>query len=277
MGTTAALLVKNWVEQQRPVVATGAPAAPQTPSRKVVVATQPLRFGNEITAINVKEEDWPAAAIPPGAFTDKAVLLKGDKRQVLGAIEVGEPILPKKITGPGQRATLSARLERGKNAVTIRVNDVVGVAGFVLPDERVDVLLTRNDDKTSYTDLLLQNLRVLAVDQLADERSEKPSVVKAVTMEVTTDEAQKLALASAIGTLSLALRPAGMTAGTEARRISVADLGFQAPPPPVQLVDAPAPVPVFRASPRLAVIGVTRAMERKEYNVKSEGRGSVAD
>ncbi len=140
-----------------------------------------------------------------------------------------EPILRWKITGPGQRAGLSSVIAAGLKAVTIRVNDVFGVAGFVLPGDRVDVLLTRAEtggDKKQFTDVLLQNVRVLAVDQLADDRSEKPAVVKAVTLEVKTQDTQKLALAGTVGSLSLALRPAG-TAGTVAtRRISAEDLSI---------------------------------------------------
>ena len=101
-------------------------------------------------------------------------------------------------------------------AVTIRVNDVEGVAGFVLPGDRVDVVLTRQGDKNSaVNDVVIQDARVLAIDQVADERAEKPSVVKAVTLEVDVTDGQKLALASAVGTLSLLLRKAGEV--TEAR------------------------------------------------------------
>ena len=95
-------------------------------------------------------------------------------------------------------------------AVTIRVNDVEGVAGFVLPGDHVDVVLTRPGDKNiAINDVVIQNARVLAIDQLADERADKPSVVKAVTLEVDVTDGQKLALASTVGTLSLMLRKAG--------------------------------------------------------------------
>ena len=98
-------------------------------------------------------------------------------------------------------------------AVTIRVNDVEGVAGFVLPGDHVDVVLTRQGDKeTATNDVVIENARVLAVDQLADATRRKPSVVKAVTLEVDVADAQKLALASQVGTLSLLLRKAGEAA-----------------------------------------------------------------
>ena len=100
-------------------------------------------------------------------------------------IDPNEAILAAKITGPGQRATLSAMLGDGMKAVTIRVNDVEGVAGFVLPGDHVDVLLTRTGEKNNaINDVVIQDARVLAIDQLADQRADKPSVVKAVTLEV---------------------------------------------------------------------------------------------
>ena len=98
----------------------------------------------------------------------------------------------------------------GMKAVTIRVNDVEGVGGFVLPGDHVDVVLTRQVDKsTATTDVVLQNARVLAIDQIADERADKPAVAKAVTLEVDTIGAQKLSLAASVGSLSLMLRKAG--------------------------------------------------------------------
>src|SRR5439155_21060636 len=154
---------------------------------------------------------WPEDAVPAGAFTKIEDLLNSNGRRiVLTAIEANEPVLAAKITGPGQRATLSAALADGMKAVTVRVNDVEGVAGFVLPGDRVDVTLTRQNDKNAATsDVVLQNTKVLAIDQIADDRTDKPSIVKAVTLEVDTAAAQKLSLAASIGTLSLMLRKAG--------------------------------------------------------------------
>jgi pilus assembly protein CpaB len=132
------------------------------------------------------------------------------RRIVLTAIEPNEPVLSLKITGPGQRATLSALVKPGMKAVTIRVNDVEGVGGFVLHGDRVDVVLTRQIEKGSAaTEVVLQNTRVLAVDQSADERAAKAAVAKSVTLEVSTLEAQKVWLASSVGNLSLLLRQAG--------------------------------------------------------------------
>jgi pilus assembly protein CpaB len=250
MGVIAAILAQNWLEQQR--ATPNSVVVADSKARRVVVAAQSLRFGTELTSINLKEVDWPAGAVPTGSFSSVDQLLKaGERRVALAAIERDEALLSWKITGPGQRGTLSALIAGDKKAVTIRVNDVFGVAGFVLPGDRVDVLLTRTEDKNSYTDVLLQNVRALAVDQLADERSEKPTVAKAVTLEVTTDEAQKLTLGSSIGSLSLALRAAGMTTPSATRRIGTANLGDM-------------------QSQSSAVTVIMRAMERKEYNVTPE-------
>ncbi len=138
-------------------------------------------------------------------------LLNGQKRTVLSSIEENEPVLKWKISGPGQRASLSALIsDNGMKAVTIRVDEIKGVAGFVLPGDRVDIYLTRTDEgKQQFTDLLLQNIKVLAVGRSADDREEKAKVVKAVTFEVNPVAAQKLVLASSAGRLSLVLRRAG--------------------------------------------------------------------
>ena len=117
--------------------------------------------------------------MPAGAFNKINDLLHGGRRVVLTAIEPNEPVLTLKITGPGQRATLSALVKPGMKAVTIRVNDVEGVGGFVLPGDRVDVVLTRQIDKGSATtEVVLQNTKVLAVDQIADERAAKAAVAE---------------------------------------------------------------------------------------------------
>ena len=187
--------------------------------------------------------------------------LKGGKRVVLTAIEPNEPVLSSKITGPGQRATLSAMLRDGLKAVTMRVNDVDGVGGFVLPGDHVDVTLTRQVDKTNASsEVVLQNVRVLAIDQIADERLDKPAVVKAVTLEVDVVGAQKLSLAASVGSLSLMLRKAGEANARYTRRITLSDLG------------APSTPTAAPAGPQgVTTVAVRRASTREEYSVPIEG------
>ena len=228
-GVLAVFIAQAWLNNQaeirlRSLEAQNQPAPMAT--QTIVVASKALRFGTELGAGSLREMPWPEDSVPAGAFSKIGDILSGTARRVvLAPIEANEPILASKITGPGQRATLSATLAEGMRAVTIRVNDVEGVAGFVLPGDRVDVALTRHAEKnTATTDVVLQNTRVLAIDQTADERNDKPSVARAVTLEVDTASAQKLALAATVGTLSLMLRKAGDAAPETTRRITLGDL-----------------------------------------------------
>jgi pilus assembly protein CpaB len=225
-GLLAVFIAQSWLNNQaemrmKNLEAQNKPLA----TRTIVVAAKPLRFGMEVTAAMVREIPWSQDAVPTGAFTSVSQLLTGGKRVVLSAIEQNEPVLALKVTGAGQRATLSSLVGDGMKAVTIRVNDVEGVGGFVLPGDRVDVVMTRQVDKNqASTEVVLQNARVLAVDQSADERSDKPAVAKAVTLEVATASAQRLWLASSVGSLSLLLRKAGETTAESTRRVTLSDL-----------------------------------------------------
>jgi pilus assembly protein CpaB len=233
-GLLAVFLAQTWLnnqadERMRSLEAQHKPAAPE---RTIVVANRPLRFGEELTSSALREMPWPQDALPTGTF-GKIAELTSPKRIVLMPMEPNEAVLASKITGPGERATLSAVLDPGMTAVTVRVNDVQGVAGFVLPGDRVDVLLTRQGEKnTAATDVVLEDARVLAIDQLADEKTDKPSVVKAVTLEVNVTDGEKVALASTVGTLSLLLRKAGSTTDADVRRVTQADLGQPSEPKP---------------------------------------------
>jgi pilus assembly protein CpaB len=259
-GLLAVFLANSWLnnradEARRSMEAQHKEAPP---THTIVVARRPLRFGDVLGALSLREMAWPEDALPAGAF-GKISELTTTRRIVLTPIQVNEAILASKITGPGQRATLSAMLDEGMKAVTIRVNDVEGVAGFIQPGDHVDVVLTRpNDRKSSVNDVIAQNVRVLAVDQLADQTTEKPVVVKAVTLEVDQTDGQKLALAPAVGSLSLLLRKAGEIAEDAPRQLTNTDLG--------QITS--------RADARFVTILVTRptkdATTREEFNVPVE-------
>ena len=225
-GLLAVFIAQIWLNNQanqrvRTIESSAKPLATQT----IVVAKQPLRFGTELSAAMLEEVAWPSKAMPAGAFAKISDVLSPGRRVVLAAIERNEPVLALKITGPGQRATLSALVKPGMKAVTIRVNDVEGVGGFVLPGDHVDVVLTRQIDKgQASSEVVLQDTRVLAVDQSADERTNKAAVAKSVTLEVSIVQAQKVWLASSVGSLSLLLRKAGETADVKTRKITLKDL-----------------------------------------------------
>jgi pilus assembly protein CpaB len=224
-GLLAVFLAQTWLNNQAELRMRMLEAQKKTEAaRTIVVADKPLRFGDELVPASLREVPWPEGALPAGAFAKIPELVAG-KRVVVLPMQANEPVLASKITGPGQRATLSAVIQPGMKAVTIRVNDVEGVAGFVLPGDHVDVVLTRQVDKdTATNDVVLENARVLAVDQQADAMAFKPSVAKAVTLEVEVADAQKLALAATVGTLSLMLRKAGETVADKSRRVTLADL-----------------------------------------------------
>jgi pilus assembly protein CpaB len=262
-GLLAVFIAQSWLNSQaelrmKSLEAQKKPMETQT----LVVASKSLRFGNEITSTSLKEIPWPEGAVPAGAFPKISDVIGAGRRVVLTPIEANETVLSSKITGPGQRATLSATLQEGMRAVTIRVNDVEGVAGFVLPGDRVDVALTRQLDKAAATtDVVLQNTRVLAIDQTADERNDKPSVVKAVTLEVDTAAAQKLALAASVGSLSLMLRKAGEVATETTKRVTLSDLINGAT--------------ASTQDTHLARVGVRRATKQEDYSVPTEDRDSA--
>jgi pilus assembly protein CpaB len=270
MGGIAAFLARNWIEGHSRALA-GAEVG------TIVVAAQPLGFGAEVSPDSITEIPWVAKSLPEGAFTSKDDLLKDGRRVVLTPLGRGEPVLRTKITGPGQRALLSSLLEDGKRAVTVRVDDVRGVAGFILPGDYVDVVLIAEDSpprRENYSDILLQHVKVLAVDQLSSERQEQPTVAKAVTVEVSPEQAQKLLLATNIGKLSLILRRPEEADSDAGRRVTERDLGRidprtvgavarPAPPPP------PPPVAAAPAPPTDTVkVSIVRNNKREEYTVR---------
>jgi pilus assembly protein CpaB len=260
-GALAVFVAQSWLNSQNDARLKNVPAPVVVKTRTIVVASAPLRFGAEVNARNLREVPWPDNAVPDGAFVSIDAVLAAGKRMVLTAIAENEPILAAKITGPGQRATLSAVLTPGMKAVTVRVNDIDGVAGFVLPGDRVDILLTRSQEGNrgapgpSTSDVVLQNVRVLAIDQIADDRMDKPAVVKAVTMEVEMADGQKLSLAASLGTLTLALRKAGDLVAQPARQITAEDLGK----------------PQKKAgNSNFSTITVTRGTKKENYSVPAE-------
>ena len=188
MGGGAAYLARSWLEQLNA-------SAARQPASHIVIAAEPLAYGAVVTADNVSEIPWYTSTLPEGAFATKADLLNGGRRTVLYPLKRGEPLLRSKVTGPGQRASLAAVLDEGKRAVTVRVDDVRGVAGFVLPGDFVDIVMIADEisrQHQSYSDILLEHVKVLAIDQIASEAEEKPTVARAVTLEVTKEQAQKI-------------------------------------------------------------------------------------
>ena len=178
---------------------------------KVAVAAAPLDFGVPVTADKVRFVDYPTGSLPAGTFARiQDVVPKGKARIALRPIAVNEPILAGKITGTGQTASLAAVLPDGKRAAAVRINAVSGVAGFIQPNDSVDVLVTRSvGDNREVTDVLLQDVRVLAIDQNAKNSNSSADLARTATLEVDPLDAQKLVLGQQAGSLSLVLRKPG--------------------------------------------------------------------
>lgn len=197
---------------------------------KVAVAAIPLEYGMDLTPEKVRFVDYPAASVPPGAFTNGAQLLPAGKRRVaLIRMAVNEPILATKISGEGQGASIAALLPEGMRATSVRINEVSSVAGFIQPNDSVDVLITRTIPSLGrqVTDVLLQNTRVIAMGGDAQRADGRAVVTSTATLQVDPVNAQKLALAQEVGSLSLVLRKPGAADDTGyVRTVSIDDLRY---------------------------------------------------
>lgn len=197
-GLAAALYAAGWVAQRGNVA-----------SRKVAVAAVDIELGSKINPQMISLVDWPASSVPEGAFTDLKTV---QERVVKMAIPRGDAILERKLSPPGSKGGLAAVIAEGKRAMTVRVNDVVGVAGFALPGTYVDVMVNtqqdraKGDGRSPISLTVLEHVLVLAVAQEASRDETKPKVVSAVTLELSPTDAEKLDLARSVGTLSLVLR-----------------------------------------------------------------------
>lgn len=179
----------------------------------IVVATHELNSGTKLQPADLQLVRWPQDSIPSGAFKSYDAIFASGKepgeRVVLVSMVPGEPVLRSKISGFGARPTMSARVGAGMRAFSIKIDDVSGVAGFILPGDHVDILLTRQfgtGEQNLVSDVIIQSVTVLGIDQFTDQKADKPVVGRTATVEVTPQQAQKLALAQKAGTLSLALR-----------------------------------------------------------------------
>ncbi|HEY0630339.1 MAG TPA: Flp pilus assembly protein CpaB [Sphingomicrobium sp.] len=183
---------------------------------RVAVASMPLAYGDEVTPDKVKFVSYPQASLPPGVHRSMAELLPEGKRRVaLRPVLVNQPLLAADLSGEGG-SSIAALLPDGMRASTVRINDVSGVAGFVKPNDTVDVLVTRTaigpdgaQTGQQVTDVLLQNVRVIAMGSDAVGADGKPSPTNSTTLEVTPIDAQKLVLGQQLGALSLVLRKPG--------------------------------------------------------------------
>jgi len=244
------------------------------------VAGSPLDFGAPVTPEKVRFVDWPSWSVPEGSFSSVEQLFPAGKSHVvLRPMAANEPILSSKLSGEGGRATLAALLRPEMRAFAVRVSDSSSVAGFVLPGDVVDVLITRTagtENAQQITDVLLQNVRVIAIDQDASDAKSDPRVGKTATLEVSQTDAQKLALAQQVGSLSLALkkaaddpRPLVETVATDDLRDRAYAGGFSSPGPAASIAAPLHRVRYGFVAPRRKplTVEVVRGVTSKDYEV----------
>jgi pilus assembly protein CpaB len=258
-----------------------------------LVASGALAFGAPIGASDVKQIDWPSQSRPEGAFANFAELIRDGRRIAIAPFVRDEPIIASKVSAPDQRASLSTVIEKGKRAVTVAVDDVRGVAGFVFPGDFVDVVLTRTDNSNgpqNFSEVILQHVKVLAIDQTAGQRQEHATVAKAVTVEADPEQALKILLAANVGKLSLILRQPAEVATAPDAKVTDRELfgsdeapaptvsanpgppaaepqpaAFRQDPPPAA---SPPPEPPPEAATRKII--VVRSVKSEQYDVPEE-------
>lgn len=265
-GLLAIVLANRWIQSQ----------AGKGQGADIAVAVADVPMGTFLTPEMFKLVPWPEQSRPDGAFTELAPL-KG--RVLIAALEKGEPIIERRLAPQGSKGGLTAIVAPGKRAITVRVNDVVGVAGFALPGTYVDVLVNTElapartgGAPESISKIVLERILVLAVAQDVARDSTKPQLANAVTLEVTPAQAELLDLARSVGALSLVLRnqtedaPAGTAGVTKEALLGLREQGASAVTPAAR----PAPTraaPASQAAPRPAArecVEVLRAGSRSQ-------------
>jgi pilus assembly protein CpaB len=236
-------------------------------TNKVAVAAQDIEIGTRLTQQMVSMTNWPASSIPAGAVTDGGKLVD---RVVKASILRSEPILESKLAPEGTKGGLSAIVAQGKRAMTVKVNEVIGVAGFALPGNYVDVIVNTQEEGTgrpgsgdrtdqSVSKIVLEKILVLAVAQEANRDETKPRKVEAVTLELTPEQTETLDLARSVGTLSLVLRnqvdpqPVQTTGATKETLLGTTRVRVPTPKPALAAAPATtAPKPATRGTGRKA-------------------------
>ncbi|NVM76641.1 pilus assembly protein CpaB [Duganella sp. SG902] len=259
-GLAAVALASRWLLRQAP----GA-------SNKIVVAALDVNLGQRLTPEMLKQIDWPAETLPRGALRDGGKLVG---RVLRTSVLRDEPLSEAKLAPAGTLGGLSALIAEGKRAITVRVNDVVGVAGFALPGNFVDIIVNTQSNERAISKIVLERILVLAVAQEVGRDETKPRVVNAVTLEVTPAQAENLDLARSVGTLSLVLRNQvdprpGTTEGATKGTLLGA---HEAPPAATPVAEPPPAAPparprmqVANAAPRArSCVGVIAGVQRTQ-------------
>jgi pilus assembly protein CpaB len=222
----------------------------RVPMRAVVVAAADVREGSSLDKTMLEVREWPVATVPDGAFGTPDSLVG---RVARVAVFKGEPLVPGRLAPLGSGAGLEVKITPGKRAMAIRINDVAGIAGMIQPNSRVDVLVTLRDDAQQQgrqvAKLFMENMRVLSVGTQVERGEDgKPINATTTTLEVTPQEAERLAVASNTGTIQLVLRGFGDPDSVQTKGAGSGDVVASMRPTPMPRAAEPAP----RREPRRA-------------------------
>jgi pilus assembly protein CpaB len=248
-----------WRVLNRPVALQASETPPDVV--QVVAASADLPMGALVTDDKVKLVSMPTASLPTGYFTDKAQVVN---RGVVQSMVAGETVLDSKLAPEGAGAGLPPVIPEGMRAVSVKVDEVIGVAGFVLPGTRVDVLVTvtpEEDQEVSITKQVLQNVQVLAAGESIEKDKEgKPKTVTVITLLVAPEDAEKLTLAATQGQIQLALRN---TLDVDSVATAGSDIRTLVHGPRMAPTPAPAKSRPVKAAPRQTYdVEVIRGTER---------------
>lgn len=211
IGIGAVAIAQHWIAKRTEVAST-----------KVVVASRDLAFGSQLREGMLEVIEWPASSKLKDPVAEPAQIYT---RVINTPILRGEPVLISKLAPLGEKGGLSALLHEGSRAITVKVNEIVGVAGFALPGNYVDVIAnaTQKSGKV-VSKIILERILVLALAQDASTVETKPRLVNAVTLEVTPQQAEQIDLARSVGSLSLVLRSQVDVAHVQTPGASIDDL-----------------------------------------------------
>jgi pilus assembly protein CpaB len=250
MAAGAAWVANVWVNGQLVTQANATPDA-----HRVVAAALSIPFATKVEGRHLRYIEVPPDVLPTGAFTSFDEV---EGKVSTTAIARGEILVKERFAAHDRGSTLAALIDKEMRAITVRVDDVVGVAGFLLPGNTVDVLAARKEGQRAVTSTVLRNIKVLAVDQTASANENEPVIVRAVTLEMTPEQAEVVVKARTEGTIQLTLR--------NPEALEVVEPEPKAAPPPVRVAATPRPRPVVRRDPTVTVIRGTEVEETKTKN-----------
>jgi pilus assembly protein CpaB len=266
IGLGAAVMAASWIREKGDA------------SNQVVVAAVDIELGSRLNPQMLKAVAWPSGSVPAGAISDIQGLTD---RVVKTSVSRGEALLEAKLAPAGTKGGLSAVIKEGNRAMTVRVNDVIGVAGFALPGNYVDVVVSTQRDNVAgdgkqISKIVLEHILVLAVAQEAGRDETKPKVVSAVTLEVTPSQAERLDLARSVGSLSLVLRNQVDSKAVDTEGITKRQLLLdEAVPVKVSEPAKPKPVRARRPAAQPAVRAVQAEPQAAPVAVESPSRFCV--